>query len=174
VGVLPTFRESSPSSKPLQVHQSTIWWTNTCPWHDRITTLRLHSSTMLGACLLQSHGAIYSGNPTLGGSLSDDTVTTWSRGLAYMCVIKGDDFIFCIATSFVASASMMSEPAAESHGYSTPRFVGSLSVSGWQENLRPLLTRDPHGTQQKLTMCQRVQCLNKPHTTMTPRSSSMT
>jgi hypothetical protein len=37
-----------------------------------------------------------------------------------MCMIKGDDFIHCLATSFVASASMMPDPAAETHGYSTP------------------------------------------------------
>jgi hypothetical protein len=92
VGVLPTFRESSPSSKLLQAQQSTIWWANTCPWHDFTTTPRLHSSTMLGACLLQSHSAIYSRNPTSGRWLSDDTVTTWSRGPADMCTIKGNDF----------------------------------------------------------------------------------
>jgi hypothetical protein len=42
------------------------------------------------------------------------------RGPADMCVIKGDDFIACLATSFVAGASMMPEPAAESQGYSNP------------------------------------------------------
>jgi hypothetical protein len=30
------------------------------PRHGRNSTLRLHSSTILGACLLQSYGAIYS------------------------------------------------------------------------------------------------------------------
>jgi hypothetical protein len=58
--VLLAFRESCPSSKLLQVQDSTIWWTNTCPWHGGITTLQFHSSTMLGACPLQFHGAIYS------------------------------------------------------------------------------------------------------------------
>jgi hypothetical protein len=33
MGVLPTFRESSPSSKLLQAQDSTIWWPNACPWH---------------------------------------------------------------------------------------------------------------------------------------------
>jgi hypothetical protein len=42
-GVLPTFRESSPSSKLLQTQHSTIWWMNTCPQHSGITTLLLHS-----------------------------------------------------------------------------------------------------------------------------------
>jgi hypothetical protein len=93
VGVLPTFRESSPSSKLLQAQQSTIWWANTCSWHGFKTTLRLHSSTMLGACLLQYHGGIYSRSQTSGRWLSDDTITTWSRGPADMCTIKGDDFI---------------------------------------------------------------------------------
>ena len=53
-----------------------------------------------------------------------------------MCMIKGDDFISCLATSFVASASMMPEPAAESHGHSTPldswtvcRFLGGKRIS---------------------------------------------
>jgi hypothetical protein len=99
VGVLPTFHESSPSSKLLPTQQSTIWWTNTCPWHGWITTLRLHSSTMLGACLLPSHDAIYSQSQTLGRWLSDDTVTMWSKEPTDMCVIKGDDFIHCLATS---------------------------------------------------------------------------
>jgi hypothetical protein len=93
MGVLPTFRESSPSSKLLQAQQSTIWWTNTCPWHGFKTTLRLHSSTMLSACHLQSHGAIYRRSQTSGRWLSDDTDTTWFRGAVDMCTIKGDDFI---------------------------------------------------------------------------------
>jgi hypothetical protein len=90
-GVMPTFHESYPSSKLIQTQQSTIWWMNTCPWHGGITTLRLHSSTMLGACLLLSHGAIYSRNPTSCRWRSDDTITSWSRGPAEMCTIKGDD-----------------------------------------------------------------------------------
>jgi hypothetical protein len=49
--VLLTFRESSPSSKLLQEQGPIIWWTNTCPWHGENTTLQLHRSTMLGACL---------------------------------------------------------------------------------------------------------------------------
>jgi hypothetical protein len=92
MGVSPIFHESSPSSKLLQAQQSTIWWMNTCPWHGLKTTLRLHSSKMLGACLLQSHCAIYSRSQTSGRWLSDDTITTWSRGSADMCTIKGDDF----------------------------------------------------------------------------------
>jgi hypothetical protein len=39
---------------------------------------------------------------------------------------------------------MMPEAAAASHGYSAPFWsVGSLSSSRWQENVRPLLTREP-------------------------------
>jgi hypothetical protein len=131
-----TFHESSPSSKPLQAQQSTIWWVNTCPWHGFTTILRVHSSTMLGACLLQFHGAIYNRNPISGMWLSDDTLTTWSRGLANMCVIKGDEFISCLATSFVTSASMMPEPAAESHGYSTPSIRGQF-VAFWAARESP-------------------------------------
>jgi hypothetical protein len=44
MGVLPTLRKSSPSSKFLQTQDSTIWWTNTCPWHGGNTILQLHSS----------------------------------------------------------------------------------------------------------------------------------
>jgi hypothetical protein len=66
---------------------------DTCPWHGLKTTLRPHSSTMLGACLLQFLSAIYNQSQTSGRWLSDDTITTWSRGHADMCMIKGDDFI---------------------------------------------------------------------------------
>jgi hypothetical protein len=45
-----------------------------------------------------------------------------------MHMIKGDDFIFWLMTSFVASASMMPEPAAESHGYNTPSIRGQFVV----------------------------------------------
>jgi hypothetical protein len=31
MGVLPTFRKNSPSTKLLQEQDPTIWWTNTCP-----------------------------------------------------------------------------------------------------------------------------------------------
>jgi hypothetical protein len=74
--MLPALRESPPSSKFLQIQDSTIWWTNTCPWDGGITTLQFHSSTILGACLLQFHGAIYSQSRALGSWRSDDTVTT--------------------------------------------------------------------------------------------------
>jgi hypothetical protein len=84
MGVLPTFHESSPSSKFLQEKQSKIWWTNTCSWHVHKTTLRLHRLTILGACRLQSHSAIYIRSQTTGRRLSDDTATTWSRGPADM------------------------------------------------------------------------------------------
>jgi hypothetical protein len=67
--------------------------------------------------------------------MSFDTVATWSRGPADMCVIKGDDFTMS-RDVFVASASMMPEPAAESHGYSNPldqwavcRLLGGKRIS---------------------------------------------
>jgi hypothetical protein len=81
MGVLPTFRESSPGSKLLQEQDSTIWLTKTCPCHDKMTTLQPHSSTMLGACLLQLRGAIYNQSRALGSWRSDDTITTWSWDL---------------------------------------------------------------------------------------------
>jgi hypothetical protein len=72
-----------------------------------------------------------------------------------MCVIKDDNFIFCLATSFVASASMMPEPATESHGYSTP-FIRGHFVSFWVAR-ESLTIADPYpavyGTRQNLTMC---------------------
>jgi hypothetical protein len=74
--MLPTVRENSPSSKFLQLQDSTIWWTNTFPWHGEITTMQLHSSTMLSACLLRFHGAIYSQSRALGSWRSDGTITT--------------------------------------------------------------------------------------------------
>jgi hypothetical protein len=74
--MLPALRESSPSTKFLQVQDSTIWWMNTCPWHGGITTLQFHSSRMLGACLHQFHDAIYSQRHAPGSWRSDDTVTT--------------------------------------------------------------------------------------------------
>jgi hypothetical protein len=78
----------------------TLWWMDTCPWHGLKTTLWFHSSTMLGACLLQSRSAIYTRSRALGNWRSDDTITTWSRVPADMCTIKGDDFIHCLAMSF--------------------------------------------------------------------------
>jgi hypothetical protein len=54
---------------------------------------------MLGACLLQSHSAIYSQSRALGSWRSNDTVTTWSKGPVDMHMIKGDDFISCLAMS---------------------------------------------------------------------------
>jgi hypothetical protein len=53
-----------------------------------------------------------------------------------MCTIEGDDFITLSHDVFVASASMMPKPAAESHGYSNPldswavfRFLGGKGIS---------------------------------------------
>jgi hypothetical protein len=99
VAVLPTFRESSPSSKLLQAQHSTIWWTDTCPWHGGITTLQLHSSTMLGSCLLQSHSAIYRQSRASGSWQSDDTVTTWSWDLQTCARLKAMTLLPCLVTS---------------------------------------------------------------------------
>jgi hypothetical protein len=54
---------------------------------------------------------------------------------------------------------MMPEPRRRGHVATvTPRSVNSLSFFGWQEHLRPLLTRDPavYATRQNLTLCQRA------------------
>jgi hypothetical protein len=99
VGVLPTFCESSPSTMLLQTQHSTIWWPNTCPWHGGITTLQLHSSTMLGACLLQHHNAIYSRSQALGSWQSDDIVTTWCWDLQTCARLKAMTLLPCLATS---------------------------------------------------------------------------
>jgi hypothetical protein len=54
---------------------------------------------------------------------------------------------------------MMSESRRRGHiATVTPQSVSSLLFSGWQEHLRPLLTRDPavYATRQNLTLCQRA------------------
>jgi hypothetical protein len=76
IEMLHALRENSPSFKNLQEHNSTFRWTVACPWHGRRTTLRLHISTMLGACLLQLHGAIYSRRRASGCWQSNDTIST--------------------------------------------------------------------------------------------------
>jgi hypothetical protein len=62
------------------------------------------------------------------------------QGPANMCTIKGDDFISPSRDVLVASASMIPEPAAESHGYSDPldQWAVCRFLSG-KDNLRPLL-----------------------------------
>jgi hypothetical protein len=59
-------------------------------------------------------------------------------GPADMCTIKGDDFISLPRDVLVASASMMPEPATESHGYSNPldqwalcRFLSGKRISDY-------------------------------------------
>jgi hypothetical protein len=65
---------------------------------------------MLGACLLQLHGAIYSRSQALGSWRSDDTITTWSWDLQTCARLKVTIFITLSRDVFVASASMMPEP----------------------------------------------------------------
>jgi hypothetical protein len=101
MGVLPTFRESSPSSKLLQAQDSTIWWMKTYPWHDRMTTLQPHRSTMLGACLLQLHDAIYTRSQALGSWQSDGTVTTWSWDLQTCARLWETTLLPCLVTSLL-------------------------------------------------------------------------
>jgi hypothetical protein len=89
--MLPIFRESSPSSKHLQEQSFTIWWTNTCPWHGGSTTLRFHSSTALGACLLQSQSVLFI--TKVAPRAAGDVMTLIPRdiGTCSLCMIKGDD-----------------------------------------------------------------------------------
>jgi hypothetical protein len=49
-------------------------------------------------------------------------------GPANMCTVKGDDFITLSRDVLVASASMMLEPTADSHGYSTPSIRGQFVI----------------------------------------------
>jgi hypothetical protein len=73
--------------------------------------------------------------------------------------LKATTLLFLTHDAFVVCASMMPEPRRRGHMATvTPRSVGSLSFSGWQEHLRPLLTRDPavYATRQNLTLCQRA------------------
>jgi hypothetical protein len=58
-----------------------------------------------------------------------------------MCTIKGDDFISLSCDVLVASASMMPEPAAASHGFSPPSIRGQLVIF-WVARESPT-TNDP-------------------------------
>jgi hypothetical protein len=98
-------RNTLQSGGRTHAHQSS---NPTCPFG--ITTLHLHSSTMLDACLLQPHGAIYSQSRALRSWRSDDTVTTWSWDLQTCARIKATPSLPCLATSLIASASLMPEP----------------------------------------------------------------
>jgi hypothetical protein len=90
--MLPTLRENSPSSKHLQEQSSTIWWTNTCPWHGENITLRHHSSMAFRACPppFSLKGAIYSRRRALGSS-QVMTLSPRDNGTYSLCIIKGDD-----------------------------------------------------------------------------------
>jgi hypothetical protein len=162
MGVLPTFRESSPSSKLLQEQGPIIWWTNTCPWHGGNTTLQLHCSTMLGACLLQLHGAIYSRSQALGSWWSDNTITMWSWDLQTCAWLKTMTLFPNLTTSLSLVHQWCLSPS-QSH-MATVTLLDQWAVCrfpGGKRNLRPLLTRDlaVYATRQNLTLCQRAQRL---------------
>jgi hypothetical protein len=91
VKVLPPFRENSPSSKHLQEQKPTIWWTNTCPWHGRNTTLWPHSSMALGACPPSSSKVLLIANttPRVVGEVM--TLSPRDIGTCSMCIVKGED-----------------------------------------------------------------------------------
>jgi hypothetical protein len=88
--MLPTFRESSPSSKHLQEQSSTIWWTNTCPWHGGNSTLWLHSSIALRASPLQPQKVLFIVKVVLQVASEVMTLSPREFGTCSLCVIKGD------------------------------------------------------------------------------------
>jgi hypothetical protein len=80
--MLPALRENSSSSKHLQEQSSTIWWTNTCPYH---------SSTALGACFPRVQSMLFIANvaPRVAGEVM--TLSPRDNGTCSMCIIKGDN-----------------------------------------------------------------------------------
>jgi hypothetical protein len=91
--MLPALRENSPSFKYLQEHNSTFWWTVACPWHGLTTTLWLHSSTMLGACLPNLTVLfIADAAPRAAGEVM--TLSPRDEETCNLCIIKGDDITF--------------------------------------------------------------------------------
>jgi hypothetical protein len=108
--MLPTLREISSSSKLLQVQDSTIWWMNTCPWHDRNATLRLHSSNMLGACLLQSQRCYLQPKPRPGQLAKWWDCHHVILGLVACARLKATILLSLTHDVFVICASMMTEP----------------------------------------------------------------
>jgi hypothetical protein len=80
-----------------------------------------------------------------------------TMGFVACASLKVTTLLFLTRDVFVVCASMMPEPHRRDHMTTvTPRSVGSLSFSRWQEHLRPLLTRDPtvYTTRQNLTLCR--------------------
>jgi hypothetical protein len=89
--MLPTFRESSPSSKHLQVQNPIIWWTNTCPWHGGNVTLQLHSSIVF-RCLPPSIAKVLFIAKAAPRATSEVmTLSPRDTGTCSPCMIKGDD-----------------------------------------------------------------------------------
>jgi hypothetical protein len=79
-----------------------------------------------------------------------------------MCTIKGDDFI-PVSRRLLLLVHQWCLSSPQSHMATIPPwFLGSLSFSGWQENLLPLWTHEPavYGKRQNLTMFQRAQRLD--------------
>jgi hypothetical protein len=91
VKVLLPFRENFPSSKHLKEQMSTIWWTNTCPWHGGNTTLRLHSSTVF-RCLPTSITKVLfisKAAPRAAGEVM--TLSPRDTGTCSLCIITPPD-----------------------------------------------------------------------------------
>jgi hypothetical protein len=72
--MLPALRENSPSSKFLQVQESTIWSTSTCPWGLLLCSLIAQQCLVL-ATFSVTVLFIAKAAPRAAGE-SDDTVTT--------------------------------------------------------------------------------------------------
>jgi hypothetical protein len=163
----------------LQVQDSTIWWTNTCPWHGEISTLQIRSSTMFGACHIQYHDAIYSQSDAPGSWWSNDTVTTWCWDLQSWARLKAMTLFLWLVTSFVASALTMPEPRCRGHmatvtlldQWAACHFLGGKGISDhcWPVILQSTLH------DKKLTLCQMAQCPNSaPFWRTTSQPSSTT
>jgi hypothetical protein len=91
--MLPTLRESSPSSKHLQVQNSTIWWTNTCPWHGGNATLRLHSSIVFWCMPPSVTKVLFIAKATPRAAGEVMTLSPRDIGTCSLYMIKGDDFM---------------------------------------------------------------------------------
>jgi hypothetical protein len=92
--VLPPFCENSSSSKHLQEQSSTIWWTNTCPWHGGNTTLRLPSSIVFRCLppLVTKALFIAKVGPRAAGIVM--TLSPCDTETCSLCMIKGNDINF--------------------------------------------------------------------------------
>jgi hypothetical protein len=121
-------------------------------------------------------GVIYSQKSRPGVSGEVMTLSPRDTGTCSLCAIKGDGITFSDSRRPYRYTSMMPEPRRRGHmATATPRSVGSLSFFGWQQHLRPLLTRDPavYATRQKSDLASDGSAPNlAPSQMTTPRPPS--